>query len=95
MCEEWARAGEPDDRARHTLAACSGRDVPRARLRRVREATFDDFAATFEAKLARLHYRAPELVATALAGPGVPPEKTLDVLDAGCGTGWCGPLLAP
>ena len=27
--------------------------------------------------------------------PACEPAKALDVLDAGCGTGLCGPLLAP
>jgi predicted TPR repeat methyltransferase len=57
--------------------------------------TFDRFAATFEAKLTRLDYRAPSLIADALGGSGLVAERALDVLDAGCGTGLCGPLLAP
>jgi predicted TPR repeat methyltransferase len=35
------------------------------------------------------------LVAAALADAGAPPSAALDVLDAGCGTGLCGPLLKP
>lgn len=95
VCEEWLRS-EPDDPvARHTLAAVSGRDVPtRASDAYVRK-TFDSFAASFEAKLAQLHYRAPALVAAALADGGLPAAQALDVLDAGCGTGLCGPLVAP
>ncbi len=95
MCEEWVR-NEPDDpMARHTMAAVSGRDVPlRASDDYVRK-TFDGFSASFEAKLARLHYKAPELVMGILAGAGLESRQTLDVLDAGCGTGLCGPLLAP
>src|SRR3954466_8299328 len=30
-----------------------------------------------------------------LEDAGVAPSKTLDALDAGCGTGLCGPLVAP
>ncbi len=95
LCEEWLKA-EPDDPvARHTLAAVSGRDVPtRASDAYVRQ-TFDSFAASFEAKLARLHYQAPALVAAALAETGLRAARALDVLDAGCGTGLCGPLVAP
>jgi predicted TPR repeat methyltransferase len=93
--EEWL-AEEPDDPiARHMLAACSGRDVPARASDAFVEATFDSFAVSFDAKLAKLHYRAPALVAEMLARSGVEAANELDVLDAGCGTGLCGPLLAP
>ena len=95
VCEEWVRF-EPDSaRARHALAACSGRDVPARAADEYVQAVFDVFAAGFEAKLARLEYRAPALVADALAASGIRAAGALDVLDAGCGTGLCGVLLAP
>ena len=95
LCQAWL-ADEPDDpAAAHTLAAVSGRDVPlRASDGYVKRA-FDGFSDTFEVKLARLDYRAPELVGRSLAASGVVAEKRLDVLDAGCGTGLCAPLLLP
>jgi predicted TPR repeat methyltransferase len=77
------------------LAACSGKDVPARASDAYVERTFDGFAASFDAKLAQLGYRAPQLVAAALADAGLEPRKRLAVLDAGCGTGLCGPLLAP
>ena len=93
--EEWLRE-EPDHPiARHMLAACSGRDVPPRASDAFIEKTFDGFAASFDSKLARLLYRAPALVAEMLNEPGAEASKSLDVLDAGCGTGLCGPLLAP
>jgi predicted TPR repeat methyltransferase len=93
--EEWL-AEEPDDPiARHMLAACSGRDVPARASDAFVEATFDSFAGSFDAKLAKLLYRAPALVVELLARSGVEASNELDVLDAGCGTGLCGPLLAP
>lgn len=95
MCEEWVRL-EPDDAvARHTLASVSGRDVPARASDEYLRKVFDSFSSSFEAKLARLHYRAPDLVAEALAQGDVAATRALDVLDAGCGTGLCGPLLAP
>ena len=95
VCEEWLR-DEPDDHiARHTLAACSGVDVPPRASDAYIEKTFDSFAASFDAKLAKLLYRAPALVAAMLADAGVRASRSLDVLDAGCGTGLCGPLIAP
>jgi predicted TPR repeat methyltransferase len=93
--EEWVRE-EPDDPiARHMLAACSGRDVPARASDAFIETTFDSFAASFDAKLESLGYRAPALVAEMLAHAGVAAARRLDVLDAGCGTGLCGPLVAP
>lgn len=95
LCEEWLKS-EPDDPvARHTLAAVSGRDLPARACDAYVEKTFDSFAASFEAKLAKLHYQAPALVAAALAHAGLSAARNLDVLDAGCGTGLCGPLVAP
>jgi len=81
--------------ARHMYAACSGRDVPDRAGDDYVESTFDGFAASFDAKLGRLDYRAPELVAEALGRACGEPAASLDVLDAGCGTGLCGPLIAP
>jgi predicted TPR repeat methyltransferase len=93
--EQWLEE-EPDDAiARHMLAACSGRDVPPRASDGFVEQTFDGFAATFESKLQKLSYRAPGLVAAMAERANLPAAKALDVLDAGCGTGLCGPLLAP
>ena len=93
--EQWL-AEEPDDPiARHMLAACTGRNVPARAANGFVQATFDSFAASFEAKLATLSYRAPALVAAMLEDAGLAPSQRLDVLDAGCGTGLCGALVAP
>src|SRR5262249_11266390 len=81
--------------ARHMLAACSGKDVPSRASDEFVELTFDSFAASFDAKLAKLQYRAPALVAAVLEEPGGEPNRIYDVLDAGCGTRLCGPLGAP
>jgi predicted TPR repeat methyltransferase len=76
-------------------AACSGHDVPARASDAFVEKIFDGFAASFDSKLAKLSYRAPALVAGMLADSDVEASKSLDVLDAGCGTGLCGPLIAP
>jgi predicted TPR repeat methyltransferase len=93
--EEWLGEDPHDPIARHMLAACSGRDVPPRASDAFVEQTFDSFAASFDSKLAKLLYRAPALVAEMLRQAGAAPSRSLDVLDAGCGTGLCGPLLAP
>jgi predicted TPR repeat methyltransferase len=93
--EEWLQEEPGQPIALHMLAACSGHDVPERASDGFVEKTFDSFARSFDSKLAKLHYRAPALVAGALAETGVAASKGLDVLDAGCGTGLCGPLIEP
>ena len=96
--EEWLEE-EPDHPiALHMKAACSGRNVPARASDAFIEMTFDSFAGSFDSKLAKLLYRAPALVAGMLGESNVDASKRpdkLDVLDAGCGTGLCGPLIAP
>ena len=93
--EAWLQ-DEPDHPvARHMLAACSGRDVPPRASDAYVEKVFDGFAASFDVKLGKLLYRAPALVGAVLSDSGLPPDGNLVVLDAGCGTGLCGPLLRP
>jgi predicted TPR repeat methyltransferase len=95
VCEEWIKDEPNSVVAKHTLAACSQQNVPPRASNEYVQRVFDSFASSFEAKLARLQYRAPTLVADALAETGIPADKSRDVLDVGCGTGLCGPLLAP
>jgi predicted TPR repeat methyltransferase len=95
ILEEWLAEEPQNPIARHMLAACTGQDVPERASNGFVETTFDSFAASFEAKLAKLSYRAPALVAAMLQDCGLEPSYRLDVLDAGCGTGLCGALIAP
>jgi predicted TPR repeat methyltransferase len=88
---------EPDNPLpRHMLAACGGEAAPsRADDAYVRE-VFDRFAESFDEQLLKnLDYRAPQVLVDALIGVLGVAEGTLDVLDAGCGTGLCGPLIRP
>ena len=92
---EWL-AEEPDNAyVRHHLAACVGDGAPERASDTYVEQAFDGFASTFDAQLARLGYRAPELVAAALAASLPAPARQFDIADLGCGTGLCGPLIAP
>jgi len=93
--DRWLEEEPGDPIALHMRAACSGRDVPARASKAFVEKTFDSFAASFESKLERLSYRAPALVAAMLEDASLVPARRLDVLDAGCGTGLCGPLVAP
>ena len=92
---DWLRDEPNNPIALHMLAACSGQDVPARASDAYVEATFDGFAGSFDEKLERLDYRAPQLIAQALETACDAPGKRLTALDAGCGTGLCGPLIAP
>jgi predicted TPR repeat methyltransferase len=78
------------------LAACGGDRAPeRADDAYVRD-VFDKFADSFDEQLLKnLDYRAPQILTEALIDVLGPPAAMLDVLDAGCGTGLCGPLIRP
>jgi predicted TPR repeat methyltransferase len=90
----WVAADPEDPYPRHHLAACNGERDEQASPSYV-EGVFDRFAPSFDRQLAKLHYRAPEFVATALAGALPAPRADRDVADLGCGTGLCGPLVRP
>ena len=90
---EWL-ADEPDNPViRHHLAACERSDAPERAADAYVETVFDGFADSFDAKLASLGYRAPQLVADALKAALPAPQRQLDIADLGCGTGLCGPLV--
>lgn len=95
ILQEWLHEEPENPIALHAMAACSGRDVPTRASDAYVEIVFDGFASSFDAKLAGLSYRAPQIVGALVADAGLPADKSLDVLDAGCGTGLCGPILAP
>ncbi len=93
--EQWLKA-EPDNPIpRYMLAAATGRNVPPRAADDFIQKTFDSFARTFDKQLKRLSYHAPDLIAEAIAKELGPSTRELEVLDAGCGTGLCGPLLRP
>lgn len=92
---QWLVQQPDDPLARHMYAACSGHDVPARAADDYIVQTFDSFAESFEEQLqTRLSYKAPELVVAALGRYLPPPARQLQVLDAGCGTGLCGPLIS-
>lgn len=95
LYREWLEQEPNHPGVRHLLAACGGEQVPVRASDAYIETTFDAFSREFDSHLAALEYRAPELVLTALARAELDAAKRLVVLDAGCGTGLCGPLLAP
>ncbi|MGH9652285.1 MAG: tetratricopeptide repeat protein, partial [Bryobacteraceae bacterium] len=89
---EWLAHDPGNPMALHMLAATSGAAAPARATDGYVRTLFDDFAASFDENLASLQYRAPHLIAERL-GREVPGNASLDILDAGCGTGLCGPLV--
>lgn len=98
VLRQWERL-EPDNPVvQHHIAACSGQAPPERASDAYVQQTFDRFAASFDSVLAGLEYRAPALCGEMVARL-LPAEQfsahSLQVLDAGCGTGLCGPILRP
>ena len=94
MYRDWLAEDPGNPVVTHLLAACEGQAPARASDGYV-ETVFDSYAGSFDASLEKLHYRAPELVAQAVQQMHGAPAASLAVVDAGCGTGLCAPLLRP
>jgi len=92
----WIAHDPENAKARHMFAASSGEAAPaRASDDYIRQ-HFDASASTFDSNLKHLDYRSHEIVVAALAKASRDPARELDsVLDAGCGTGLCGPSVRP
>jgi len=91
---DWL-AREPNNPVpRHMLASCGAAEAPpRAADDYVRD-VFDGFAESFDEQLLNnLGYRAPQVLTEALTTLLPAAARHLDVLDAGCGTGLCAPLV--
>jgi predicted TPR repeat methyltransferase len=96
LLAEWIDSDPGNPVAEHILAACrtgDGAVVPERASDRYVQQVFDGFAASFDTKLEALEYRAPVLLAGLLDMAMGSTSAGIDVVDAGCGTGLCGPLL--
>jgi predicted TPR repeat methyltransferase len=91
---EWLIHDPGNPMALHLLAAATGDSTPERANDEYVKQLFDDFATSFDENLTALGYRAPELIVERLR-EAVGTDSALAILDAGCGTGWCGPLLRP
>jgi predicted TPR repeat methyltransferase len=92
LYRNWLSQTPDDPIPEHMLAASAGGDCPTRASDLYIRALFDDFAEVFDRSLQLLQYQAPQLLYEAIAGSTACPS---DVLDLGCGTGLCGPLLRP
>ncbi|TVR60254.1 MAG: tetratricopeptide repeat protein [Candidatus Competibacteraceae bacterium] len=93
MYRDWLKLTPDHPVALHMLAACTGDNIPERASDHYIRTLFDAYATRFDQSLVEnLHYQAPQRVAEALTrcyGGGA----NLDILDAGCGTGLCGPMV--
>jgi predicted TPR repeat methyltransferase len=87
-----ALGADPDLNA-YYLASVRNGSTPVTPPRRYVEALFDDYAADFQSHVVEtLGYRGFEVLLRPLLETG---KRYRHVLDLGCGTGLCGPLIAP
>lgn len=93
--EHWLQC-EPDSPvAAFMLKAIRGdEDLTRAPDTVIRN-MFDQCAPNFEHRLSRLQYKVPDLIGATLQRCFGEPREKLNILDGGCGTGLCAPILKP
>lgn len=93
LVKQWLELDPDNPTARHRWASFGGEPLSRASDDYVSK-LFDNFAESFDHVLKNLDYKAPFLVAAAVEtlcrNLGL---SRLNILDAGCGTGLCGPLI--
>lgn len=89
----WHELDPDNPIARHMAAANSKQDIPERAEDAYVVSVFNRAAKKFDQALAGLEYAAPQLLTAALAEVIPFTEARLAILDAGCGTGLCGPLL--
>jgi predicted TPR repeat methyltransferase len=95
LIQQWLTYDPDNSVALHMLASCTGEHIPQRASDDYIKDTFDRFAEKFDEHLEKLDYQAPQLVETAVENVYGEPQGSLNILDAGCGTGLCGPLLRP
>ncbi|OYP36538.1 tetratricopeptide repeat protein [Rhodopirellula sp. MGV] len=94
--KDWLEQDPSNPIPRHMIAGITGEQVPVRCDDDYVLNTFDDtFAASYENQLHRIGYSVPDLVAEAIKQMELPSDGNLNVLDAGCGTGLCSPILRP
>ncbi len=78
----------------YVAAALRGTDTGNGQAAMTLE-VFDHFARDYDNTLEKLGNRGPKIVGAILRQLDLPRGRHLSVLDAGCGTGLCGPMLRP
>lgn len=96
IIERWLESSPGNPAATHhrnsCLAALKKSSVAAAASSEYIEKQFDGFASSFERQLKLLEYHGPQVIAEALSEHFGDSDCKF-ALDAGCGTGWCGPAI--
>jgi predicted TPR repeat methyltransferase len=95
VLREWMSHDPGHPVPRHMLAAFGRSAVPARAADDYVQLMFDHVALEYDGNLENLSYRGPALVARALEAALGAAGAGLEILDAGCGTGLCGPALRP
>ncbi len=95
LIDQWRASGNDPAVLEHIQAAYFTQDVPDRASDGYVKTVFDSYAASFESSLAGLKYQGPALLAQYLQQSNLGSPGKLTILDAGCGTGLCGPVLQP
>jgi predicted TPR repeat methyltransferase len=77
------------------LSALGAGETPATSPPRYVESLFDQYAGRFDHSLASLKYAVPEQLFNMVVEITNPVQRSLDIVDLGCGTGLCGPLFRP
>jgi predicted TPR repeat methyltransferase len=93
VLREGLKLAPDNTHVRFLIAAFSGQDAPPVMPPTLVRTLFDGYSENFDEHLEKLEYRAPQHLKAAL--DAVNTGQNLDILDLGCGTGLCGPLLRP
>lgn len=94
--QKWLAAYPNDPTATHLLAAATGVEVPEKPDERYVKDMFDRFAESFDKVLTNLEYNAPQQIQAIVEDLHQHTEPhSLNIVDAGCGTGLCGHYLKP
>ena len=93
--EEWLHLLPGDQSIIYMLNACKGDNTPARAPESYIQLVFDNMADRFDSHLEGLGYHAPQLLCDALAAHLPTAAASLEILDAGCGTGLCGSYLKP
>jgi predicted TPR repeat methyltransferase len=95
VLEDWLKQDPDDPIAIHLQAAFQIESAPARASDAYVKTVFDAMAGHFDEHLGDLGYRAHTLVVEAMKQAVGDDSGGLSILDAGCGTGLCGPLVEP
>lgn len=96
--ENYEKAGQlqPDNKeVQYILKALQQHNAPDAAPPEYLKHLFDQYAPYFEKHLEYLDYKVPQLLFSAVVEEIGKPEKSLEILDLGCGTGLAGEKFHP